>query len=139
MVKGRHALVRAVVRQGEAGLDAQGYDATGKPNLAEVDCFCVVNQVAFLFGTPTWDWTHPNGENATAYQFTNAAFGEIDAATFVALLGQPHEVHAKPKGILPFDELVFRCKDGTIRWVVMNLQGKLKADSLLRVSGRRKF
>ena len=128
------------------GYDAAGkvvwelrFDAAGKPNIAEVDCFCVVNQVAFLFGTPTWDWTHPNGENTTAYKFTNAAFGEIDAATFLALLGQPHEVHARPKGILPFDELVFRCKDGTVRWVVMNLHGKLKADSLLRVSGRRKY
>lgn len=115
------------------------FDAAGKPNVGEVDCFCVVSQVAFLYGTPTWDWTHPSNENATAYKFTNAAFPRIDAATFVSLLGQPHEVHARPKGILPFDELVFRCKDGTVRWVVMNDHGKLMADSLLRVSGRRKY
>jgi hypothetical protein len=111
----------------------------GKPNISEVDCYCVVCQVAFLFGTPTWDWMHPNNENCTVYKFTNATRSAVSSKEFSALLGKPHSTRPRPKGILPFEEIVFQCKDGTVSWVVMTNQGELMADSLLKVSGRRKF
>lgn len=110
----------------------------GRPRLSEADCFCIICQLAFLYGTSTWDFSNPIGEDSTVYRFTKASRTEIPFSEFVGLLGPPHEKRDVPgkKGFL--EEWVYRCKDGTVTCQVTALRGSITM-SMTKVSGRRRF
>lgn len=117
------------------------FDANGKPNIGEVDCYCVVSQVAFLYGSSEWTYFHPHNEDRTLYQFKHGVRSTLVQGEFIRLLGSPQQAHnAKKVGMIQYEEWVYRCKDGTVHCVVwINQDGELVWDSLLKVSGRRKF
>jgi hypothetical protein len=109
----------------------------GKPNLAEVDCFCVVCQLAFLYGTASWNKTNPFNEDCTLFRFTKTIRGEIPDTEFLWLLGQPQERH----DVLPNryeQDWVYRCKDGTVTCRLVAGRVPLTMTQT-KVSGRRKF
>jgi hypothetical protein len=106
-----------------------------KPNLAEVDCFCVVCQLAFLYGTASWDKANPFNEDCTLFKFTKASRDFTDTE-FLWLLGQPQERHE----VLPNKsevDWVYRCKDGTVTCRVVKFTSLTMTQT--KVSGRRKF
>lgn len=108
----------------------------GKPNLAEVDCFCVVCQLAFLYGTASWNKANPFNEDSTVFTFTKASRDFTDTE-FLWLLGQPQERHE----VLPNKneiDWVYRCKDGTVTCRVVKFKTPLTMTQT-KVNGRRKF
>jgi hypothetical protein len=109
----------------------------GKPNLAEVDCFCVVCQLAFLYGTASWNKSNPFNEDCTVFRFTKGIRSEIPDTEFLWLLGQPQERH----DVLPNryeQDWVYRCKDGTVTCRLVAGRVPLTMTQT-KVSGRRKF
>lgn len=109
----------------------------GKPNIAEVDCFCVVCQLAFLYGTASWNKTNPFDEDCTLFRFTKTTRKEIPDTEFLWLLGQPQERH----DVLPNryeQDWVYRCKDGTVTCRLVAGKAPLTMTQT-KVSGRRKF
>lgn len=110
----------------------------GKPNIADVDCFCLVCQLAFLYGTNTWDRSNPIGENSTVFRFTKASRGGFSDTEFLWLLGQPQERH----DVLPHrneQDWVYRCKDGTVTCRMVKFSSNPLTMTQTKVSGRRKF
>lgn len=109
----------------------------GKPRISEVDCFCVVCQLAFLYGTASWNKAYPNGEDSTVYRFTKTTRKEIPDTEFLWLLGQPQERN----DVLPNryeQDWVYRCKDGTVTCRLVAGKAPLMMTQT-KVSGRRKF
>jgi hypothetical protein len=109
----------------------------GKPRISEVDCFCVVCQLAFLYGTASWNKTNPFNENCTLFRFTKTTRKNIPDTEFLWLLGQPQERH----DVLPHKnevDWVYRCKDGTVTCRVVKFSNPLTMTQT-KVSGRRKF
>lgn len=109
----------------------------GKPNLAEVDCFCVICQLAFLYGTDSWNKTRPFNEDCTVFRFTKGIRGEIPDTEFLWLLGQPQERH----DVLPNrneEDWVYRCKDGVVTCRVVKFRSPLTMTQT-KVNGNRKF
>ena len=109
----------------------------GKPRISEVDCFCVVCQLAFLYGTASWNKVYPNGEDSTVYRFTKTTRKEIPDTEFLWLLGQPQERN----DVLPNryeQDWVYRCKDGTVTCRLVAGKAPLIMTQT-KVSGRRNF
>ena len=78
LVRGRYSLVRRWYDKGKPVGTHKGYDGKdniawtlrfddGKPNIGDVDCFCVVCQLAFLYGTASWNKTNPFNEDCTLF------------------------------------------------------------------------
>lgn len=109
----------------------------GKPNIADVDCFCVVCQLAFLYGTASWNKTNPFDEDCTLFRFTKTNRKEIPDTEFLWLMGQPQERHDVPPNRYEQD-WVYRCKDGTVTCRLVAGKGPLTMTQT-KVSGRRKF
>jgi hypothetical protein len=106
----------------------------GKPNLADVDCFCVVCQLAFLYGTASWNKSNPFNEDCTVFRFTKGIRSEIPDTEFLWLLGQPQERH----DVLPNryeQDWVYRCRAGAAH--DDSNQGQWSAEVLNQGVGRR--
>lgn len=109
----------------------------GKPRIGDVDCFCVVCQLSFLYGTASWNKTNPNGEDSTLFRFTKTTRNEFPDTEFLWLMGQPQERH----DVLPNryeQDWVYRCKDGTVTCRMVAGKTPLVMTQT-KVSGRRKF
>lgn len=114
----------------------------GKPRLNDVDCFCVVCQLGFLYGTSTWTFSNPNGEDSTVYRFTNGIATGFTERDFVRLLGSPSEKRDvrpdRPGFPVHEQDWVYRCKDGTVTCRISTVSSPLTMTQT-KVSGRRKF
>lgn len=109
----------------------------GKPRIAEVDCYCLICQLSFLYGTATWKWIHPNGSKDTVFRFTRGERAAIPESEFLWLMGQPQQRHdVLPRGYE--QDWVYRCKDGTVTCRMVKFREPLSMTQT-RVSGRRKF
>lgn len=109
----------------------------GNPNLAEVDCFCVVCQIAFLYGSTTWNKARPFNEDCTLFTFTKGIRSEIPETEFLWLMGQPQDRH----DVLPNryeQDWVYRCKDGIVTCRLVKGRNPLTMTQT-KVNGNRKF